>query len=113
MPKNAAMVSGTWGVGAHAEYYFGLPTGLKMICLAEPLEMHQYYWINGSRMNAVRMDSAYCVSTSTKAFYVPNDFYQKKELATIIKISRSGKPAHRFYIFRLYGLKKAVPVMSK
>lgn len=111
MPKGAPIVSNTWG-SAHAEYYFGRPAGLQLLCMGPPVEIHQYLWVNKYRLKNQTPDTAYSICSSTKTFNYPMDYYQTKELATTIKISRNGKPAQQFFIFRLKGLKKEVPTVA-
>ena len=102
MPKGAPIVSNTWG-SAHAEYYFGRPAGIQLFCMGPPVEIHQYLWINKYRLKQQVPDTAYSICSSTKTFNYPMDYYRTKELVSTIKISRNGKPAQQFFIFRLKG----------
>jgi hypothetical protein len=107
MPANAAMVTSHWW-GAHVEYYFSRPAGLKMLGLGST-KTGQYLWLNKKRMKEADLQKVYCVVPSTDRYRVPFDFYESAELARVIDIIRNGRPAHRFYVYRLKGLKKAIP----
>jgi hypothetical protein len=111
MPSNAAMVTSNWW-GAHVEYYFGRPLHLKMIGLGKQQQLNEYVWTNKWRKGDVNLNSVYCIIPSDDKYFVPEDYYQTKELALIIDVKRNGKPAHSFAVYRLKGLKTEVPVMK-
>ena len=111
MPVNAAMVTSNWW-GAHVEYYFARPSGLKMIGLGKLHHLNDYTWTNKWRKNEVDLNSAYCIIPADDKYYAPADFYETKELALIIGVNRNGKPSHVFGVYRLKGLKKEVPVVN-
>lgn len=112
MPAHSPLVTTHWW-GAHVEYYFCRPLGLKMIALGDPQFLHEYLWINQWRMKEVNMNAAYCIIPSDDKYTVPSEFFQKNELALTIEIKRNGKPAHNFFVYRLKGLKKPVPTINK
>jgi hypothetical protein len=109
MPVNAAMVTSNWW-GAHVEYYFARPLGLKMIGLGKPQYLNEYLWTNKWRKNEVDLNNVYCIIPSDDKYFVPSDFFQTKEQALVINVHRSGKPAHWFLVYRLKGLRKEVPM---
>jgi len=111
MPEGAPMVTSNWW-GAHVEYYFARPLHLKMIGLGKPEHLNEYRWTNRYRKDEVDLNKAYCIIPADDKYYVPSDFFQKKELALIIDVNRNGKPAHRFLVYRLTGLKKEIPVVK-
>jgi 4-amino-4-deoxy-L-arabinose transferase-like glycosyltransferase len=111
MPQDAVMVTSNWW-GAHVEYYFARPSQLKMIGLGKPQHLNEYRWTNVYRKNEVNLDKAYCIIPADDKYYVPSDFFQQKELALIIEVKRNGKPAHKFSVYRLKGIKKEVPVVK-
>lgn len=111
MPLNAAMVTSHWW-GAHVEYYFARPLRLKMIGLGKPQHLNEYLWINKWRRSEVELNHTYCIIPADDNYYLPSDFFQTKELALTIDIDRNGKPAHKFLVYRLRGLKKEVPVVN-
>jgi 4-amino-4-deoxy-L-arabinose transferase-like glycosyltransferase len=112
MPAGAPLVSSDWGI-AHTEYYFARQLGMRTICFGEPEAIHEYLWINQWRAQGARLDSAYCITSSTKPFFVPWRYYDRRQLAGTLEISRSGKPAQRFYVFRLTGLKKPLTTVKE
>jgi hypothetical protein len=111
MPANAAFVTSNWW-GAHVDYYFARPLHLKMIGLGKPQHLNEYLWTNKWRRNEVDLNYAYCIIPVDDKYYVPSDFFQTKELALIIDTYRNGKPAHKFVVYRLKGLKKEVPMVK-
>lgn len=111
MPANAAMVTTKWW-GAHVEYYFGRPSGLKMIGLGNPRYLNEYLWTNKSRKDEVDINNVYCIIPADDKYHLPSDFYERKELALTIIINRSGRPAHKFLVYRLRGLQKDIPVVN-
>jgi hypothetical protein len=111
MPANAAMVTPKWW-GAHAEYYFAHPLGLKMIGLGDPRYLNEYLWTNKWRRNETDLNKAYCIVPADDKYGVPFDFFQRNEFAVTITVNRAGKPAHKFRVYRLEGLKKEVPVVT-
>lgn len=105
LPGRPMVTSHWWG--AHVEYYFCRPLDMYMIGLGE--RTGHYLWLNKNRMKLVDLNQAYCVVPSADRYRIPFDYYEQVQLARVIDISRNGKPAHRFFVYRLYGLKKAVP----
>jgi hypothetical protein len=108
MPEGSPMVTSHWW-GAHVEYYFCRPYNITMIGLGEAKTGH-YLWLNKARSEGLNMNSVYCVVPSADRYRIPHEYFTKIEMAQVIDISRNGKPAHRFYVYRLHGLKKDVPV---
>ena len=108
MPANSPMVTSHWW-GAHIEYYFCRPLGIPMIGLGT-IKTGHYLWLNKKRAEGVDVNRVYCVVPSTDRYRIPIDFYKTIEMAGVINIRRNGKPAHSFFIYRLKGLKKEVPV---
>lgn len=109
--KNTPAVCNTWW-GAHDEYYFCRPSGIKMIGLGSMTDLHEYIWMNEFRKNKVNFSTAYCIVHSDENYDVPkqySNFYAKVDTAAVIQIFRNKKPAHNFYILRLSGWKSELP----
>jgi hypothetical protein len=102
------LVCNTWW-GAHDEYYFARPLGIKMIGLAPVLNIHQYAWrLNSDTVN-IKMDTAYTIVHSYDYYDVKKAFenyYSKIDSVQTIPVTRAGKLAYNFYIWRLSGWKK-------
>lgn len=111
MPENASMVTSHWW-GAHVEYYFARPLHLKMIGLGNPNYLNEYLWTNRWSKDGTDLNNVYCIVPSDDHDYVPSDFYNQKELAKVIEIKRGGEPAHYFFVYRLKGLKKEIPLIK-
>lgn len=96
------LICNTWW-GAHEEYYFALPLGIKMIGLGTTQDLHHYDWRNKFNLMDTKMDTAYCIVHSDDYYDVRkiNDQYYKTiDSITTIVILRNNKPAHNFYIYR-------------
>ncbi|MGZ8544232.1 MAG: hypothetical protein ACXWV0_03005, partial [Flavisolibacter sp.] len=106
-PAGAPMVTSHWW-GAHVEYYFCRPLQMVMIGLGTAKTGH-YQWLNKTRIQNIQMDQAYCVVPSTDRYRIPHNQYSHVEMAHVIDINRNGRPAHRFYVYRLKGFKGVVP----
>jgi hypothetical protein len=111
MPANSSMVTAHWW-GAHVEYYFARPLHLKMIGIGNPRHLNEYLWTNKWRKTETDLNKAYCIIPADDQYRVPSDFYQTKELALVITEERNGKPAHKFLVYRLTGLRKEIPVVN-
>lgn len=101
------LICATWW-GAHIEYYFALPSGTTMIGLGDVKDLHQYAWLNKERMDIADMDTAIYIVPSfeeSTAANLPDAYYKKRELLTTIPVSRGGRSASDFYVYRLMGWK--------
>jgi len=110
MPANAAMVTTHWW-GAHVEYYFARPLQLKMIGLGDPQYLNEYIWTNKWSKDEIDLNHAYCIIPADDKYETPSAYFQTRNLALTIDVNRSGQPAHRFWVYRLKGLKKQVPII--
>ncbi len=102
--KQTPLVCGYWW-GAHSDYYFARPLGIKMIGLGAMNQIRHYKWTNNWRKDEVNMNNAYCIMPSDEKYNIPTAFYNKIELVSIIEIKRVGRPAHNFNVYRLSGWK--------
>jgi hypothetical protein len=103
LPENTPLVCTFWS-GCHVEYYFAKPAGISMIGLGTAQNLHHYFWLNRYRNFTQIPDTALCVLTSDIKWPGINSFrkyYSKIRMIKEIEISRSGKPAHYFYIYFL------------
>ncbi len=107
MPADAFMVTAFWW-GAHVDYYFARPIGLRMVGLGKPTQVGQYLWTNPNR-NFPLTEAAYCVVPSDERYRVPADWFGSSVLAFTAEIHRSGKVARRFFFYRLRRWKKPIP----
>ena len=111
MPANAAMVTTNWW-GAHVDYYFAMPLGLKMIGVGKRGRLHEYLWTNKMREAGIDLDNAYCIIPADDRYSLPSDYFNSNELALTIDVDRGGKLAHQFLVYRLRGLKKQLPTVK-
>ncbi|HEY0355469.1 MAG TPA: glycosyltransferase family 39 protein [Flavisolibacter sp.] len=107
MPPGAPMVTSHWW-GAHVEYYFCRPLDMVMLGLGENKTGH-YLWLNKTRKDQVNPNEVYCVVPSADRYRIPYDYYKTIEMVRVIDVNRNGRPAHRFFVYRLKGLQKEIP----
>jgi 4-amino-4-deoxy-L-arabinose transferase-like glycosyltransferase len=102
------LVCVTWW-GAHDEYYFALPLGIKMIGLGSTQNIHQYAWKNKFDSVDIKMDTAYCLMHSYDYVNVKNayaDYYKNIDSVANIKVMRSNVEAYNFVVYKLSGFKQ-------
>jgi Dolichyl-phosphate-mannose-protein mannosyltransferase len=108
-PENKPpLVCNNWW-GAHEEYFFARPLGIKMIGLGSIYELHNYAWKNKIALANTKMDTAYCIVHSDEYYDVKktySKYYSSIDSITTINILRRKKPAHNFYVYQLTGYKK-------
>lgn len=107
MPNHAPLVCSKWW-GAHLEYYFSDEGAIPVIGLGRIEQLHQYAWLNEDRFDEANMNAAYCIISSieTDDQVFPYDrYYNHMEIVKTIEVFRNGRPAKRFYVFRLSGWK--------
>lgn len=113
VPASTPVVSYKWW-GAHQEYYFCKPINIEMIGLGNMIDLHEYTWMNAIRKSKVNLNNAYCIVPSDEYYDAQKmykRFYEHADIAADITVSRGGKPAHDFYIYRLSGWKNNLPII--
>jgi hypothetical protein len=109
MAEKPAMVTSRWW-GTQVDYYFCRPLGLPMLGLGSSRQVGQYLWTNLQRKKMADKDAAYCIIPSDDGNRVPSEYFRAIEKAATITVFRSGKPARIFFVYRMKGWKKEVPV---
>ncbi len=102
------LVCNTWW-GAHDEYYFALPLGIKMVGLGSTQNIHQYAWKNKFDSVGIKMDTVYCMMHSYDYVHVKNvyaDYYKNIDSVANIQVLRSNKVAYNFVVYKLSGYKQ-------
>jgi hypothetical protein len=106
LPANTPVVIHKWW-GAHVEYYFCRQQGIPIIGLGTVYQVGTYVWMN-ERFKNIDRSVALCVIPSdeyvdaTRAY---GKWYRHISLASTIDVPRSGKKAHRFFVYQLRGWK--------
>jgi len=98
--------------GSHLEYYFCRKSNIQMIGLGNLNDLHQYVWLNTTRVPRVNFNTAYCIIPSDEYYSVYDqyaNYYEHADSIAVIRISRSHTPTHNFYVFRLTGWKNNSP----
>lgn len=109
---NSPVVCNSWW-GAHVEYYFCRPSNLTMIGLGTMQQIHHYLWTNEFRQRNVDFTTAISIVPTDENYDIKRHFskyYNKIDLLNVIKVQRSKKDAHFFYVYRLSGWKNTLPV---
>ena len=108
MKPNAFVVTNRWYPGAHLDYYICRPNNRTLLIWGEPLDIHQYLWINPTRPQPKPGDDAYCITPSNNTLSVEDVYGQLfKEIvpADTIAILRNGDTAKLVFVQRLKGYK--------
>lgn len=112
IPQGTPLVAATWW-GAHVEYYFARPAKAPMIGLGTLQQTHHYLWTNVIRKPQAAFGRAYCIVPSDE-FYDPAKafalYYRSVSPIATINLNRGGKPARRFFVYRLQGWRRLLPV---
>jgi hypothetical protein len=107
MPPNSPIVSYRWFPAANYSYYAARGTNRYVMAAGDTSAIHKYAWINqfhgGFKLNT---DAWYI--TSSRDFRhprsLPDVYYEKISLPDTITITRMGKPAYYFYLYRMKNL---------
>jgi 4-amino-4-deoxy-L-arabinose transferase-like glycosyltransferase len=108
LPPATPLVCTYWW-GAHVEYYFARPLRVPMLGAAPVYDLHHYSWTNSWRLPGVQADTVLCVLPSADAYALPASYYRTVRLDTTFEARRGGKPAQRFSVYRLEGLRRPLP----
>jgi len=114
MKPNSPVICYKWW-GAQVEYYFCLKEHNQMIGLGNLDELHEYMWANTKRKEKVNMETAYCIVPSDIRYDVRDrysHYYSFTDSITTIKVARKFRPPLYFYIYRLSGWKKYLPLVK-
>ncbi len=112
LEKNIPIICYKWW-GAHVEYYFCHPNNISMIGLGEPNELHEYFFTNAKRKDTVNLNTAYCIVPADDRYNVQvkySPYYHTIDKPSLIAVKRKGKPAVKFYVYRLSGWKNKLPM---
>lgn len=106
------LVCATWW-GAHVEYYFARPAAAPMIGLGTLQQTHHYLWTNVIRKPVTDFSQAFCIVPSDE-YYDPavafGPYYHNVAPLVKVTLRRGGKVARHFYVYKLSGWRKRLPV---
>lgn len=109
MPINAPIVITDWALAAHIDYYMAHLTAQETFGLGRVMDLHQYFWMNSSKVQLLKGDSSYYIVPSNlfdnKVFDRVLNSFDTYDFALTIVEKRSGLVCKEFYIVRLYGYK--------
>ncbi len=98
------MVSHKWFPAAHLDYYVARPLRIDLIGVGDLTDLHQYYWLNKSRRNLLKGDSALCVIPSNYGVNMEETYLQhfgSVDLLHTFSVARGGEVARYFLVYRL------------
>jgi 4-amino-4-deoxy-L-arabinose transferase-like glycosyltransferase len=96
MPENTPVVVSYWW-GAHLQYYFCRPAGIPFRAVGPVQDIREYFWRQDNRPLP---KVAIGILASDESYELPTD-YKTHRLLYHIVVSRGGKPAHSFAVYRL------------
>ena len=98
------MVSHKWFPAAHLDYYIARPLKMDLIGVGDLTDLHQYFWLNKSRRDLQKGDSALCVIPSNYPVNMEETYMQhfaSADLLHTFPVSRGGEIARYFKVYRL------------
>ncbi len=112
MQPQDGILGDNWFPLANLDYYIGRPLSIKSFGMGSPERLHKYVWINVLRGGFHEGDNFWYI-TNSRDYKNPAELYfddfDQIIPADTIEISRSGKPAKRYFVFLLKGLKRLPP----
>ncbi|RYY65916.1 MAG: hypothetical protein EOO12_05710, partial [Chitinophagaceae bacterium] len=85
--------------GAHVEYYFCRPNGIPFRAVGPVRDIREYYWRPES--SGPLPAAAFCILASDEHYELPSEGFSQRKIAYRITVTRSGKPAHTFVVWKL------------
>jgi Dolichyl-phosphate-mannose-protein mannosyltransferase len=111
MPSGSPIITYRWFPAANLDYYVGTPINKKVYALGTLTRIHKYYWIDKERGNLLKGSCVYFLAFSDD-FQYPADLYGKLfdtiHTPDTILIYRGKQLIRKVYVYRLYGLKRAI-----
>lgn len=111
MPTGSPIITFRWFPAANLDYYVGTPINKKVYALGTLTRIHKYYWIDKERGSIPKGSSVYYLAFSDD-FQYPADLYGKLfdsiHPPDTIPIYRGKQLIRTIYVYRLYGLKRAI-----
>lgn len=104
MKPDAFVITNRWYPGAHLDYYVCRPNNRTLLLWGEPMDIHQYIWINPTRRQPHLGDDAYCISPSNNTLPVESlygPFFNEVMPADTLAIIRNGDTAKLVFVHRL------------
>lgn len=108
MNTDAVFVSFRWFPLANIDYYVAQPLYMKVLAIGKLEDIHHYAWINEFRGGFRQNMDAYYI-TSGRDFRDPlplyGTYFKSVEPCDTIPVTRGGRVAMYFFIYRMHGLK--------
>jgi hypothetical protein len=104
MKPDAFVITNRWYPGAHLDYYVCRPNNRTLLIWGEPMDIHQYIWINPTRRQPHLGDDAYCITPSNNTLPVESvygPFFKEVIPADTLSIMRNGDTAKLVFVHRL------------
>lgn len=112
MNKHSNIVARKWYTAAHLDYYIASPNSLYVKTIAPVKDAHKYSWITNYMGGYKIGESFYYFASSREESDITATFgkyFKEIDTASTIYITRFGKPAERFTIYRFKDLSQIPP----
>lgn len=104
MKGNPPIIVNKWFPGGHLEFYTSRETGLTVIGIGHPEDIHKFAWLNKERAPLRLGDDAYSIVPSNLPLDVTatyGSYFTTIEKPRVINQIRSGGVVRYFYVYRL------------
>lgn len=112
MNKHSNIIARKWYTAAHLDYYIASEDSISVKTIAPVEEAHKYSWIT-NYIGGLKLGESFYYFASSRdeynIFETYKNYFQGIDTASTIYISRFGKPAERFVIYRLKNLIQMPP----
>jgi 4-amino-4-deoxy-L-arabinose transferase-like glycosyltransferase len=112
MSRQSQFVSNNWFPAAHIDYYIARPLNKYVIGLGNLNDLHNYAWLNASRLKNEPLHDAYCIVPSNYSMDIRNTYsnsFESIDSVCSFAISRGGRPCKYFFVYRLRNFTDRVP----
>ena len=104
MKRDAKIISNKWFPASHIDFYIAMPLKKELLAIGDTSDIHQYAWINNTRLKLKKGDDAYFIVPSNTNCLVVELMKNKFEIVqkpdTIIQ-KRNNTLCREFYLWRL------------
>lgn len=110
--KNAPIISYRWFPAANLHYYLAFPGNIQVLAIGDLNQIHHYAWIN-EKEGGFKLNSDAWFITSSREYRRPNSFsnayFREVSEPDTVMITRMGKPAYYFLVYKMRDMQVKPP----
>lgn len=106
LPADIRIVAEKWFPAAHLDFYVARPMNMQIIGVGKVTDLHQYYWLNKTRNDLEKGESALCIIPTNNHVNMEQTYLQyfsSAELIQTFDCKRGGMLARKFEVYLLKG----------